>query len=56
LLHLIIENRAHVCDEAGLAQADRRYWWGRQYINAYAFENLEGDAASLRAMADEVRT
>jgi serine/threonine-protein kinase HipA len=55
ILHTIIENWDAVFDEASLSQADRRLLWGRQFLNAYAFENLEGDAAHLRALADEAR-
>jgi len=27
-----------VCDEAGLSEADRNLFWGRQFLNPYAFE------------------
>lgn len=27
------------CDEAGLAQTDRDYFWGRQFMNEYAFHD-----------------
>jgi len=41
-----------VCTEAGLTGTDRAFLWGRQFLNPYAFENLDGDAAGLKAMAD----
>ena len=27
-----------VCDDAELSQVDRAYFWGRQFLNPYAFE------------------
>jgi serine/threonine-protein kinase HipA len=30
-----------VCDEASLSAADRNLFWGRQFLNPYAFEGLE---------------
>ena len=29
--------------------------WGRQFLNPYAFYDLEGDARYLKNVADEVR-
>ena len=29
---------ADVCDEAGLSQVERKYFWGRQFLNPFAFE------------------
>lgn len=37
----IIENAwSSVCDEAKLSEVDRKFLWGRQFLNAYAFEGL----------------
>jgi serine/threonine-protein kinase HipA len=45
-----------VCTEAGLNKTDRAFLWGRQFLNPYAFEDLDGDAAGLKAMADTARS
>jgi serine/threonine-protein kinase HipA len=45
-----------VCVEADLSEVDRNLFWGRQFLNPYAFYGLEGGAASLRKFADEVRS
>ena len=45
-----------VCAEADLSEVDRNLLWGHQFLNPYAFYDLEGDAASLRRLADEVRS
>lgn len=52
----IIDHWKAVCDEAELSVADRSLLWGRQFLNPYAFEGLQGDAARLKAMADEARS
>jgi serine/threonine-protein kinase HipA len=33
----IRENWARVCDEAELTETDRRLFWGRQFLNPFAF-------------------
>lgn len=38
---VIEKNWASVCDEAELNQTDRNLFWGRQFLNPYAFEELE---------------
>ncbi|KGE03801.1 HipA domain-containing protein [Pseudohaliea rubra DSM 19751] len=45
-----------VCAEAGLSETDRAYLWGRQFLNPYAFDDLDGDAAGLKVMADTARS
>ncbi len=37
---VIEENWDSVCDEAGLNETDRNLFWGRQFLNPYAFEGL----------------
>ena len=37
---VIEENWDSVCDEAGLNKTDRKLFWGRQFLNPYAFEGL----------------
>ncbi len=45
-----------VCDEGELSTTDRNFFWGRQFLNPYAFTALEGDAAGLAALGGEIRT
>lgn len=44
-----------VCAEAGLSEVDRNLFWGRQFLNPYAFADLQGGAASLRTLAESLR-
>jgi serine/threonine-protein kinase HipA len=44
-----------VCAEASLSEVDRNLFWGRQFLNPYAFADLEGGAASLRTLAESLR-
>lgn len=44
-----------VCTEADLSEVDRNLLWGRQFLNPYAFYDLEDGAAPLRKLADEMR-
>lgn len=37
-----------VCDEADLAPVDRNQMWGRQFLNAFAFEDVPEDMARLQ--------
>lgn len=55
LLRSIIENWESISEEAALAPADRALLWGRQFLNPYAFEDLGGDAAYLKALAEDAR-
>ncbi len=52
----IIDQWDAVCAEAGLSDTDRALLWGRQFLNPYAFEDLDGDAAHVKAMADTARS
>lgn len=54
-LRCITGNWASVCDEAGLSETDRNLFWGRQFLNPYAFAALTGEARDLAAIADELR-
>lgn len=49
------DNWLMVCGEAELSEVDRNLLWGRQFLNPYAFEGLEGDAAHLNDIASQVR-
>ncbi|MCP5278448.1 MAG: type II toxin-antitoxin system HipA family toxin [Thiobacillus sp.] len=55
-LHAIREHWDDVCAEAGLTSVDRNLLQGGVFLNPFAFTGLEGDAASLRRLADEIRT
>lgn len=55
-LRCIIEHWDAVCDEASLSVTDRAFMWRRQFLNPYALEDLEGDAAHLKSIAEEVRS
>ncbi len=44
-----------LCDEAKLGQIDRALFWGRQFLNPFAFHGLDGSAAPLAARAAEAR-
>ncbi|RUY59316.1 type II toxin-antitoxin system HipA family toxin, partial [Mesorhizobium sp. M7A.F.Ca.CA.001.13.2.1] len=54
-LRCIAENWPRVSEEATLSGTDRNLFWGRQFLNPYAFTALEGSADVLRALADELR-
>jgi serine/threonine-protein kinase HipA len=43
------------CELARLTETDRRLFWGRQFLNPYAFHELEGDAAPLATLGGEAR-
>ncbi len=52
------ENWSAVCDEAGLTEIDRKLLWGRQFLNAFAFEDLDnpgGKYAPLAKLANDLR-
>lgn len=44
-----------VCRKADLNETDRRLLWGRQFLNPFAFDDLSGENASLKTLADEIR-
>ncbi|MCP3953617.1 MAG: type II toxin-antitoxin system HipA family toxin [Desulfobacterales bacterium] len=56
LISSISEHWDAVCKEVRLSPADRALLWGRQFFNPYAFEDLDGDAAHLKVMADRARS
>ena len=45
-----------LCDEAKLGQIDRSLFWGRQFLNPFAFYGLDGPAAFLAERADAIRS
>lgn len=48
-------NWATVCEEAALGEAERNLFWGRQFLNPFAFTALDGDRARLKDLADDIR-
>ena len=54
-LRCIGESWPGVCEETGFSEADRNLFWGRQFLNPFAFTALQGDAARLKVLADEIR-
>jgi serine/threonine-protein kinase HipA len=54
-LRCIAENWPRVAADAALSDTDRNLFWGRQFLNPYAFTALEGSADTLRTLADELR-
>lgn len=54
-LRCVGENWTLVCEEANLSPTERNLFWGRQFLNPYAFTALEGEAAKLAFLADELR-
>lgn len=51
----IVDHWDAVCNEANLTDTDRAFLWGRQFLNPFAFEGLDGDAAALKTRADAAR-
>lgn len=50
-LHCIGEHWLDVCDEAELNEPERNFFWGRQFLNPYAFTALDGKAGWLAGLA-----
>lgn len=54
-LRCIAENWAAVCDEAELSATERNFFWGRQFLNPYAFTALTGAHEGIGQLAEEIR-
>jgi serine/threonine-protein kinase HipA len=54
-LGTIKRNWADICNEASLTQAEQSYFWGRQFLNPYAFNDLPADASTLSSLYRELR-
>lgn len=52
ILDTIVKNWSDTCDMAQLNKIDRTLLWGRQFLNPYAFDDLEADASHLKDMAE----
>jgi len=48
------ENWRGVCEEASLTETDRRLLWGRQFLNVFAFEDLNSEYVELAKLARDV--
>jgi serine/threonine-protein kinase HipA len=46
-IRTILKNWESVCDEAKLTQIDRRFFWRRQFLNPFAFEDAPKDIQAL---------
>lgn len=44
-----------VCEEAAINETDRRLLWGRQFLNPFAFADLDCDSAPIKDFAYEIR-
>lgn len=44
-----------VVEEAGLGAVDRTLFWGRQFLNAFAFYGLDGKAGFIADLAGKIR-
>ena len=49
------ENWSYVCEEAELAETDRTLLWSRQFLNPFAFDDLEGGFTKIAKIAGDVR-
>lgn len=43
-----------VCEEANLNPVDQKLLWGRQFLNPFAFEDLDGDRAFLKNISSDL--
>lgn len=53
-IQCIIDNWSAVCDIAQLTEVDRSFFWKRQFLNSFAFDDLEGDAGFLKDMVRDI--
>ncbi len=49
------ENWRAVCEEVVLTETDSTLLWGRQFLNPFAFEDLEGEYIELAKLAKHIR-
>lgn len=54
-VRVVGENWRALCAEAELGDIDRRHFWGRQFLNPFAFYDLTVAAEGLAALADGYR-
>jgi serine/threonine-protein kinase HipA len=49
-IRVIKRNWEKVCDEVELNETDRKLFWGRQFLNPYAFYDLSGEEEYLKQL------
>jgi len=49
------ENWRLMCETAEVTETDRNLFWGRQFLNPFAFEGLEDQVLELQELADQIR-
>lgn len=54
-LRSIAQYWAESCDEARLSVVERNYFWGRQFLNPFAFMGLAGPEAELEVLGAALR-
>ncbi|WP_417452575.1 type II toxin-antitoxin system HipA family toxin [Kiloniella sp.] len=54
-LRCIAENWVAVCNEAKLSETERNFFWGRQFLNPYAFTALERTPIAISELANALR-
>jgi len=54
-LNMIHAHWEAVCDEANLTEIDRKLMLGRQFLNPFAFDDLEGARSFLKARAKDIQ-
>ena len=47
---------ASICEAAELTKTDRNLFWGRQFLNPFAFADLGPEASHLRELSDKIRS
>ena len=52
----IVENWSAVCEEAELSETDRTLLWVRQFLNPFAFDDLESKYVDIAKIASGTRT
>lgn len=54
-LECMAGNWEAVCSEAGISGTERNFFWGRQFLNPYAFIGLDERAIALERLANQIR-
>ena len=52
----ISKHWSSVCEEADLSETDRALLWGRQYLNPFAFDDLERVFDNITKLSSEIRS
>jgi len=54
-LYAVSTHWDRVCEEAKLKETEKKFLWGRQFINPFIFEDLENHRSSLKDLAKNIR-